>query len=131
MARIPKDSKLKDDANLFSIWTTPDLDRECDPQEQGAEEIQVWFRQLRAGDMRRITDSMMTTDKKGNSRILPGTSGREKVVRSIVAVEGLDDPSGNPVDRITPDLFDTLPSWFSERLLAIVNEINGEDDLGN
>lgn len=129
MLKLKGTAAAKEDAIQVSIWHRGGAPAK--ENEDGAEEVIFWLRPLLGRDQRAISDAMMRSDKRGNSTMLAGTVAREKVVRSVVAVEGLEDERGNAVGRFTVDTYDAIPGWVCEVLLENVNEINGEVEEGN
>lgn len=69
-------------------------------------------------------------DGKGNIQV--GSSNRELVVRSVVKIEGLEDPSGKSIETMTPELHDQLPSWVTNAILwrCLKKNAIGDAELG-
>jgi hypothetical protein len=92
--------------------------------ERAAGSVVFYLRRLKGRDLQRINDTMVEADRDGRTVIKSGSVTREKILCSVLAVEGLEDESGNPVSRITPEVYDALDAWMIDALLEAVNRLN-------
>ena len=97
--------------------------RPAEEGDAGAELVEVWLRPLLGRDTREINNSVLETDKRGKTATLAGDIPMLKVCKSVVDVDGL---AGN--DKWTKHVYDTVPQWVNDRLLAKIDEMNEELD---
>lgn len=96
--------------------------------DEGAQEVTFELRRFSGRDQREFSDLANRFDKRGRPMAAVGGIFREKVVRAVVSVSGLEDREGNPITRFTAEVFDGLPAWMTDALLHEVNELNGFDE---
>lgn len=98
--------------------------RPMEEGEEGAHLLEVWVRPLIGRDTREINNSVLETDKRGKTATLAGDIPMLRVCRSVVDVEGLEDGSR----KWSRGLYDAVPQWINDRILAKLDEINEELD---
>lgn len=91
------------------------------------------LRALRGHDARIVSDATLRNTKGGGQEILAGTVSRAKAVRSVVAIRGLAGSGGEPITKLTDEIYDALPAWITNKIVYKVNALAAEfeDDLGN
>lgn len=92
-----------------------------------------WLQSLTGRDKVRIDDQMMKGEKRGGTRMLAGTVSKLRVIASVFEIEGMEQPNGDAVTKLTSAGYDILKDWACEALLAKVNELSSisEEEAGN
>lgn len=84
---------------------------------------------------REISDRMMSVSKKGKTEMQTGTAEMIRVLRSVIAVEGMESATGRQLNRLTEDVYDAMPRWMLDEVLEDIHKLNGtdtvEDEDGN
>lgn len=136
MPFVIRKTTAREDAHKLTLPYNADglpIDPNSPETAKTAGEILVYLRPLSGRDMRRISDLMIEMDRKGRGIMKSGSVAREKVIRSVVHLEGVVTADGTPVENLDHDLYDTLDAWITEAILAKVNNLNNlreeEEDL--
>lgn len=96
---------------------------QVDSEDQAAGKITFFLRPLIGRDEVKLSDHMIQINRKTRATVmLTGTVNREKCVCAVIAVEGLEQGDGTPVERFTPEVYNGLETWITDALLAKVNE---------
>jgi len=93
-----------------------------------AGEVKFWMRPLRGEDDQAIQDALIQMNRRGKGEVRSGTTDQIKICRSVVRVEGLTI-NGQPVERLTANVYGLMPKWMIDRLKKKVAEINAEEDV--
>ena len=95
---------------------------------ESVEKLTFWFRRMTAGEMNKLSDNFISTNRRGRSSYKLGDNARSKFVKSYHHHDGEINFEGSPAERITGEIYDTLPAWLSERSLSFINDLNGLDE---
>lgn len=131
----------EDGTILGAAWEGEDIPFIRDAEVAGApvpehETFRVGMRPLLGSDSRAISDLMIVQGRKGGARTKIGSVIREKIIRSVVYIEGpLTDAQGRPVERITADNFGLFRADFLNAISKASAELNhdleeGDGELG-
>lgn len=82
----------------------------------------------RGQDVCRINDSMWATGPGGQAVPQFGAGAREKVVCGVVAIDGLTSPDGREVQDMSREVYNALPSWVVDQILARLNTLNADQE---
>lgn len=90
-------------------------------------DVVFWLRELDGHDNEACVKYLAKRDKRGREvRDLYGHS-RERCVRAVVRIDNLA-MGGQPVAKLTPDVFDALPSRMQNSLVNKINEREGVEE---
>jgi len=134
MGYVVKAQKQKEDWKKVTLRYRIDTQERIDPKEvaelaaDGVEmgEIHVYLRMLKGRDSRRISDLTVEVDKSGKSTIKTGAVAREKCVRAVQLIEGLEDESGEAIAQIDHAGYDQIDSWILVDILREINVMNAQ-----
>jgi len=90
--------------------------------------IQIYLRRLGGRDEQALADSASRTSRRGVTKLLLGSNAKDRVIRSVVWMEGLQLEDGTVANRMTAGVYDEYAdSWILKRIQKRVAELNGED----
>lgn len=78
---------------------------------------------------REISDRMMSVNRKGKTTMQTGTAEMIRVLRSVIHVDGLETVQGRGLNRMTEDIYDSMPRWMLEQVLEDIHKLNGTDQI--
>jgi len=126
--RIPKRpeyvEKLEITIDTENPWSPPGEIEDDDK----LTDIVFYLRAFTGHDTAHFSDMTIVAGRKGKTEVRSGAVGREKVIRGVAKIEGLEDPEGRPIERMTESVYRDLPSWITQRILRRLNEINEEEE---
>lgn len=81
---------------------------------------------------RKIADEVVELNsKKRTASMRTGSATMERIVSSVVWVEGLLDAKGNEVHKINQRVHDDMPSWLINALSKRISKLNRDEELGD
>jgi hypothetical protein len=123
--------KLEVSIDTHNPWSPPSAEALLDSEHIAV--IVFYLRAFTGNDMAVFSDMTIVGGRKGKAEVRSGAVGREKVIRGVAKIEGLDDPSGTSCEEMTLRVYRELPSWITSRILRRLNKINEEieEEEGN
>ena len=102
---------------------------QCDlSSEERVDILEFWMRPLTGKDDRDLLNHQIRRGRKGMPRFAPvGDNAAMRLRKAVTEVRGLC-VGGEPVTKITAEVYDKLPGWVIAALRKRMKEINGLDD---
>lgn len=111
--------------------------RQTDPTDPSAPEskgsVIFHMRDLTGRDHQFLNDNLVQQDKRGKQKWLGGTHAKQSLMRACVKIEGLQDENGKVLEKMTPQVYDTLPEWIISALQKDQSAVEETDEefVGN
>lgn len=120
----------KETPDLVLAYTADNPPKQCElssPDRAGL--IQFWMRALTGKDDRDLMNRQIRATRMGRAKFAPvGDSAMRRLQRSVYAVHGIS-LGGEPVSRLTDEVYDKLPAWILAALRKRLAEMSGEQDV--
>lgn len=120
----------KNDATVVDIFYDENFNHvKAEDAQDDTEKVSFFIVPLTGKSQREISDKMMSVSRKGKTTMQTGTAEMIRVLRSVIAVEGLETAQGRALNRMTEDVYDACPRWMLEELTEAIHKLNGTDQI--
>jgi hypothetical protein len=119
----------KEAPDLVLAYTAENPPMQCDlssPERAGL--LQFWMRALTGKDDRDLLNRQIRQTRKGHAKFAPvGDSAMRRLQKSVSRIQGLSI-DGEPVTKLTDEVYDKLPAWVLAALRKRLAEMSGEQE---
>lgn len=79
---------------------------------------------------RKLSDEMVVMDTRRNkTSVQTGSATMERIIGSVVWVDGLTDQKGNEIHRINERAHDAMPSWMIAAVSKRISQLNRDKEI--
>lgn len=125
----------QNDATAVHVYFDESGHVKAEDAQGDTDKVSFYIVPLTGKAQREISDRMMAVSRKGKTEMRTGTAEMIRVIRSVIAIEGMQNAQGGrAITKMTEEVYDLCPRWMLEELTEAIHVLNGtntiEDDEG-